>query len=72
MMNQEKFNSLSSELTTEQCVYFNMLSVEALVDILIKKGICTRDDLISSLNDVKKRQDAYVLSMIDENTKKES
>ncbi len=68
-MNKERFAKLNSELTTEQCVYFNMLSVEALVDLLIKKGICSREDVLDSLKEVKKKQDDYVMNLIENERK---
>ena len=68
-MNKERFAQLSNDLTTEQCVYFNMLSVEALVDLLIKKGICSREDILDSLKEVKKKQDDYVVNLIENERK---
>lgn len=69
-MNKEKFAKLTDELSTEQCVYFNMLSIEALVDMLICKGICSREDILESLKQVKQKQDDYVTNLI-ENERKE-
>ncbi len=59
-MLDQKFENL----TTEQLVFINMLSIEAIVDVLIKKGVCTKEDILETLNEVKKRQDEYVRNLI--------
>jgi len=65
MAEKEKSQSLS----TEQLVYANMVSIESLVNVLINKGICTKDDILSSLKEVQKKQDEFVLNLINQSKK---
>jgi len=65
MINNE--NQEPKSYSTEQLVYANMVSIEAIVNILVKKGICTREDILETLKDVKKQQDDYVQKLINNN-----
>ena len=65
MKNNE--NQDPKSYSTEQLVYANMVSIEAIVNILVKKGICTREDILETLKDVKKQQDDYVQKLINNN-----